>query len=366
MSQPGSAVSTSALAGALEGKDVLFIGLGTSAVCWYRCAMPAMCMGADWIGVVGEPPNLRYLTGYVRGGTNMPRYEDYRVVVVQQPRGNGWLRLIRGMQERGISVVFEVDDYLHGIRKMPDHDFRESFGRDELRRLELNMRVCDAVICSTEYIARRYRSFNGRVFVCENGIDTGRYRLTRPQRPTVNVGWAGGTGHARAALPWLSRMPAVMRARERTCFVSIGQNFADALAPMFGEGRCISVPFTLIDNYPAAMCLLDVALAPAGKGAFFRGKSDLRWVEAGALGIPTVADPAVYPNIEHGVTGFHASSPREAEELVLELIDDPKLRLQVGEAAREYVLAHRDMRVAVGAWRRALVEVADLPSGGIG
>ena len=29
----------------------LFVGLGTSAVAWYRAALPAMALGADWVGV---------------------------------------------------------------------------------------------------------------------------------------------------------------------------------------------------------------------------------------------------------------------------------------------------------------------------
>jgi hypothetical protein len=96
----------------------------------------------------------------VKGQTILPAFDEYQVVVIQQPRGRDWLRVIRNLQERGVKVIFEVDDYLHGIRKQQDHDFRRHFGREDLRELELNMRVCDGVICSTAYIARRYRKSN--------------------------------------------------------------------------------------------------------------------------------------------------------------------------------------------------------------
>lgn len=337
----------------VEPSKVLFVGLGASAVGWYRCYLPAIFMGADWVGLAGDPPKLHFQTGLVKGQTMMADFREYDVVVLQQPRGKGWLKIIRELQEAGKRVYFEVDDYLHGIRKMEDHDFKEHFDKTALAALELNMRVADGIICSTEFIARRYRQFNPNTIVCENGVDTGRYAMTRPPRPTVNIGWAGATGHTKGVMEWLDRVGNVMARNEDTTFVSIGQNFADYFKTAF-PNRCISIPWTLIDTYPSAMTMFDIALAPAGRGNFFRGKSDLRWVEAGALGIPTIADPLVYHHIRHGVDGFHASSSEEAEELLELLVQDADLRTRIGENARLVVADQRDMRVAVGAWRDAL------------
>lgn len=335
----------------LSGRDVLFIGMGQTAVAWYRCYLPALFLGADWIGAVNAPPQLGYVTGLVNGDTKLARFEDYKIIVVQQPRGRGWLSLIRKLQAKGIRVVFEVDDYLHSVRKAKDHDFSRNFGKTALAELELNMRACDAIICSTHYIARRYRSFNQNVWVCENGLDMGRYKLTRPERPAVTIGWAGGTGHTASVMPWIKAAGNVMLRRSNTRFASIGQDFADTLSDVFPT-RTVSVPFTMVETYPAAMTLFDIALAPAGKSNFFRGKSDLRWLEAGALGIPTIADPDVYPYIEHGVNGFHASDADAAGELIAVLVDDRNLRLQVGEAARSYVTEHRDMSIACRQWEQ--------------
>lgn len=328
--------------------DVLFVGLGRSAVAWYRCYLPAMFMGADYIGLEGTPPEFKATTG-------QRRREDlaqYKVVVLQQPL-EGWAPLIKKMREKGILVLFEIDDYVHGIRKMADHDFAEGFQRKRLEIYERNMRLCDGIIASTEYIGRRYREFNRNVWVCEIGLDLARYSLTKPERPTINIGWAGATGHARAAAPWMNAVRNVMLRHPNTCFVSIGQNFADAFVGEFGT-RAISIPFTLLDQYPAAMTMFDIALAPSGRGNFFKGKSDLRWIEAGALGIPVVADPFLYRDIEHGVDGMLAETPAEVEEQLELLISDDKLRTQVGENAKRYVCDERGMKVAVEQWREAI------------
>lgn len=368
--EPATAVATSGAVAAPPGAqparpgvgpgDVLYVGLGNTAVCWYRCALPATFGGNDWVGMVGDPPQVRYLTGIVKGRTQMPALDAYKVVVIQQPQGHGWRKIMRKLQAKGIKVVYEVDDNLHAIRSMPDHDFRAYFSKERLKGYEMCMRQADAMIVSTPQLADAYQHRARRVFVCENGIDVGRYNLTRPPRPTINVGWAGATGHADALAKWLAPVMDVMEVRDDVCFVSVGQDFANAVAEHFPPGRAIAVPWTLVDNYPAAMTMFDVAIAPAGDNGFFKCKSDLRWVEASALGIPVIGHPDVYPHIEHGVTGFHARTPDQVRSLVGQLVEDPELRRVVGEQARAHVRATRDMRVMVDQWAdvfRQLVEI---------
>jgi glycosyltransferase involved in cell wall biosynthesis len=232
------------------------------------------------------------------------------------------------------------------------------FGRKTIEQFELCMRAVDGIICSTPWLAERYASLNPRTYLCRNGIDLKRYALTRPERDYVGVGWSGATGHKNAMQPWLDQVAAVMRERENVHFFSVGQRFADELAPEFGEHRSVSVPFTALDTYPASMTLYDIALAPAGDSSFYRGKSDLRWLEASAVGLPLIADPVVYPDIEHGVTGFHATTPEEMGEIVRELVDDEALRLRVGAAAKQYVTEHRSAQVAAEQWASVLRQVA--------
>jgi glycosyltransferase involved in cell wall biosynthesis len=221
------------------------------------------------------------------------------------------------------------------------------------------MRACDGLICSTEYIARRYARFNPNVYVCRNGLDVGRYALTIPQRPAVNIGWAGATGHAKAVVPWLHAVIEVMREDANVCFVSIGEpRYAEAVAARIAPQRAIGIPFCPLECYPAAMCTFDIALAPAEQTAWYRGKSDLRWLEAGALGIPIIADPAIYPEIVHGHTGFHARNPSEVAAIIRVLVNDPARRREVGENARRHVHAQRTSETAAMQWSEVCRAVA--------
>lgn len=338
----------------------LFAGIGASGPAWYRAALPATALGADWVGVRGTPPELRFVTGDNGRVRALEDLFGYDVVVVQQVRGREWVALIRDLQARGTRVLYEIDDLLDAVRKTAGHEHAKAFDRQWVVASEMAMRVCDGVICSTEFLARRYASVNPDVHVCRNGLDLRRYDLTRLPRETVTIGWAGGAGHEAAMKPWLPAVREVLRALPHARFMTVGAPYAELLEAEFGPERAIALPFGQIETYPAAMSNFDVALAPAAPTNFFRAKSDLRWLEASAVGLPTVGDPLVYGDIVHGVTGLHASNGEEAEPHLLRLVDDAAERHRIGDAARAHLLEHRTMQKMAPQWARALTEAAEL------
>ena len=338
--------------------NTLFLSRGNKGSAWYRCALPALALGADWTCYAGTPPAVQLVHGRIDQPISLADVPGYDVVVLQQPRGAEWLKTIREWQARGVVVLADMDDWTKGIRKRKDHDFAGAFDRKTIADYELCLRAVDGIICSTPWLAERYSALNPNTYVCRNGIDLKRYALTLPQRDYVGIGWSGATGHKIAMQPWLAEVAQIMRERDAVHFVSVGQRFADELAQEFGTQLSMSIPFTALDTYPASMALYDIALAPAGDNTFYRGKSDLRWLEASAIGLPIIADPVVYPDIEHGVTGFYASTPAEMGEILRELVADEPLRKRVGAAAKQYVTEHRSAQVAAQQWADVLREVA--------
>jgi glycosyltransferase involved in cell wall biosynthesis len=338
--------------------NTLFLSRGNIAAGWYRCALPALALGFEWVCYQGDPPRPNLAWGKTDKDLSPRDLESYDVLIMQQPAGQAWARQIREWRSQGIVVLYDIDDDIYSIRRKRDHDFADKFSKKKLEQFEIAMRACDGVICSTERLARRYAKLNPNTYVAENGIDFKRYALTVPERDYVGVGWAGGTGHREAVVPWLRELVEVMRQRDHVRFFSVGQRFADELKPEFGEQRAMSVPFSSLDVYPSAMANYDISLAPAGEGNFYRGKSDLRWLEASAIGLPTIAHPGVYPQIEHGVTGFHADSPAEMREILETLIADAELRRRIGKQAKEYVWEHRSAQATSRQWAEILETVS--------
>ncbi len=99
----------------LNGEDVVFVGLGRSVPSYYRCALPAFHLGCRWIGYSGYPPDGDCVTGNVFAD-ELPT--DVKVYVVQQVRGPEWMRWIREAQSRDAIVLYETDDYVHGIKSL--------------------------------------------------------------------------------------------------------------------------------------------------------------------------------------------------------------------------------------------------------
>jgi glycosyltransferase involved in cell wall biosynthesis len=216
------------------------------------------------------------------------------------------------------------------------------------------MRGCDGVIVATDWLARQFRGVDARV--CRNGIDLERFAVSRAERPAVHIGWAGGFASHVALKPWLGAVQAVLRERPGTCFVTIGADFRGVMREFDAE-RVRAIPPSTLECYPAGLSLFDVALAPTDGSRAFRAKSDLRFLEAAAVGAAVVGDPRLYDTIEHGVTGLHARTPTEAREAILALVDDAALRRRVGDRAQAYVREQRSMDVMAGQWAELLREL---------
>jgi hypothetical protein len=97
---------------------------------------------------------------------------------------------------------------------------------------------------------------------------------------------------------------------------------------------------------------------PLGDTAFNRAKSDLKFIEAGACRVATLASTVVYgDSIDDGRTGLLFRDPTEFRSGLLRLIAMPKLAQDLGDAARQYVADHRMLAYQVAprmGWYRSL------------
>lgn len=324
---------------------VLFIGLGRSAVTHYRCRLPAEALGHDWIGV---SPGFNIETG---GTRHKPDINKYDTVVCQQAHGHRWEDRIERLHAKGVRVIYETDDYLHGIRSLPTHMSYKHYTPALMREYDRAMAMCDEVIVSTPFLKERYRRVNPHITVCRNGIDLDRYDYNKPTRDFVTVGWAGGTGHIDAVRRWLEGGVLDEMIPHRTSqFIAIGQPEVAGLAiAVLGNDRALGIPWGPLETYPAAMAGIDVFLAPSGEGTWYRGKSDLRWLEASALGQPCIAEPRLYPDAE-----FPAASSEEAARHLRRFLERPAYIAAAGERARQRVITSRCFPEAAEPWRDLL------------
>jgi glycosyltransferase involved in cell wall biosynthesis len=109
-------------------------------------------------------------------------------------------------------------------------------------------------------------------------------------------------------------------------------------------------------DYPGFTMTFDIGLAPAEDTDFFRAKSQLRFYEYGAVGIPVLGHPVTYDEIDEGVTGFVPSSPSEWYDRLSLLIRDHDRRLSMGSHAHSYVWENCGIGNRIQDWQKAIDE----------
>jgi glycosyltransferase involved in cell wall biosynthesis len=336
-------------------KETLWIGLGNSAQAWYRCALPANHLDQDWIGAYNGIPNEGgvMLTGNIQ--EPVIDYDKYDNIILQLVNEPIWIEKVLEWQKDGKKVFYECDDFIHGIHNIKDHKFRSAFAKKRVKSYTEIMKVCDGIICSTEFLAEQYKKYNSNVYVCENGIDCNLYDNEKHyyEDDRVIVGWSGGTGHLQAMKSWFTQVINVMSYRDNVHFLTCGANYADQVAKIYPT-RSLSIPWTTIENYPFVVSGFDIAIAPSHVSKYFRSKSDLRWLEAAASGVPVIANPITYAQIQDGVTGMLAATPDEFEDKLLELVKDEELRREIGLQGKQYIQKHRDISVVKNQWSEIL------------
>ena len=94
-------------------------------------------------------------------------------------------------------------------------------------------------------------------------------------------------------------------------------------------------------NLPQLIALADVNLAPLENTLFNRAKSEIKWIEAALVRVPTVASKvgAFERMIENNVTGVLCEDKEdEWTESLKRLVEDRSLRERLGQQAYEFVM----------------------------
>ena len=119
--------------------------------------------------------------------------------------------------------------------------------------------------------------------------------------------------------------------------------------------------FARIDRYPEHIGKQgwDIALAPLVTNAFNYGKSNLRWLEAGALRVPTVASDVGHfkQTINDGVDGYLCKTENDWLEKLEDLILNPDKRRQMGKAAYRRIRKDFNADINVAKYMDFLAEI---------
>jgi glycosyltransferase involved in cell wall biosynthesis len=261
-------------------------------------------------------------------------------------------------------LVFELDDDLWNIDVsnvsayqwfMNGYDYRTRTYHDVQGNLAANIAVADRVTVTTQALADLVSQWNKNVVVVPNYIPAWVLDWERPKRERLTIGWMGSHTHAMDWEQAASQVGRFMRRNPEVGFHLMGGQYAEWLKIPKDQ-----VSYTgWIDGVENVWRSIDfdIALAPLRPHVFNQSKSNLKALEAAALGIPIVAsDCGPYPSfVEHGKTGFLVKRDHEWGKYLRDLVNDDAMREEMGAAAREKA---RDWTLEgnIDQWKTALTE----------
>lgn len=305
------------------------------------------------------------------------RYEAADVLVIERVWQPGMtLHSAEQVVERArmdkACFVYTIDDNLLDLRV--GGPVRLGFTPEEMMVVRYFAREADGIIVSTDQIKKRLTRFNKNIVVVPNALDErlveGRTlkagSSTNIERKTI--GYMGTYTHDEDIMMVAQALREILRKHKYTVELQIVGGIADSALITAFDG----LPLRVLDvgnnvEYPQFMRWMarniywDLAIAPLQDDDFTRCKSDIKFLDYSAIGVPGIySRVAPYENtVRHLETGYLASNDTESwVEALDRMIEDDSLRLRLARKGQEYTLSTRTLQQCADQWRKAILSIA--------
>ncbi|MEI7943088.1 MAG: hypothetical protein WCH76_08035 [Candidatus Riflemargulisbacteria bacterium] len=332
--------------------------------CWYyRCYIPMLYHGCR-----GDKISLGSEKIVGKASSDLAIASD--IVVFQRPDDRDRLETALMLKKLGKKIVFENDDTYKDNDPMKFERLDGSLSR-KIENLDDFIKIADLVTTTTEFLADEYRKLNKNVVVLKNLIDPIQWSIPkRNSGDVVRVGLFGSTTLNGDFEP-ISGLLKELSDRPDVQLVMMGlpaNNLrSGAIKEVYKEEleywSKLNVeihPLVGIKDYFKGLndLELDIALIPRRDNYFNRCKSNLKFLEAGMLEIPVVAQVfedgnSPYEEILDGEIGMKALNEQEFKDKLELLIKNKDYRIGMGRMAKEYVLKNYDARKYASQWKEA-------------
>ncbi len=269
-------------------------------------------------------------------------------------------KLVDDVRRAGACLIYSVDD---NLLDAPAATVKKRAA------VGLFAREADAMLVSTPALKDRFSELNSRIFVVPNALDERLFRPAVGRRPERRrrqvIGYMGTIAHGDDVRMIAPALRSVLRRRRDDVELQIvGAVDRATVRAVFGDlpVRLLRVglrnaEYRQFVAWMIANMHFDVGIAPMRVDDFSRCKSDIKYLDYSALGIPGIYSrvPVYEQSVRHLETGYLAeNSPEAWREGLNRLLDDHGLRAAMAEAAQGQVFAQRTLERRAVEWRRAI------------
>ncbi|MDA8234757.1 MAG: glycosyltransferase [Clostridia bacterium] len=283
------------------------------------------------------------------------------VIVVQRSIEPSLLQILVWTRKYNKGLIYDLDDNFFSIEdtgQPPGTYYNRPIVKQIVTRIAAG---ADLVRAASRQLAEALTPVARRVVFRRNAIDLGLIDSfgPRPQGPSpLIIGYSG--------TPKVSDFQMVLPALQRLLNERPGALELDFMGfipqELIGHPSISFVPFEF--NYSRYLYNLwsrgwHVGIAPLQDHQFNRCKTDIKFREYGALGIPGVYSrlPNYEECIQDGISGLLADNhPYSWYPAIRRLLDAPNLREQVARNARSWVVQNNSIEKVAAEWRGLLQE----------
>lgn len=251
-------------------------------------------------------------------------------------------------------LVYELDDDLWNID--PANEKAYYYFRDMRIQAAIlqNIQVAHVVTTSTPELAEMVweKTRHPNIHVIPNAVPAWLLEHEAPRNH--HVGWGGSPTHHGDFGLLRQGMKKFLQHNPGKTFHTIGMDYAEWMKlpkSQCHHTRWVPTPeefFRTIDY--------SVGVAPLADTVFNRSKSDIKFLELAALGIPTIASnvPAYNKSIISGLNGMLIENDHEWGRVLKATVDQPEFFAEMGQDAKEYVAKGRTTTHTAPMWVNAI------------
>lgn len=288
---------------------------------------------------------------------DLSRVRNYRVFIIFRcPYTEEVGKFIKLAKKLNKVVIYDIDDlvidtkYTDTIKYLDTLSKEEREGYDQgVNNMQRVLKMCDAVITTTERLAKELEQYSPRVFINRNTASERMLELSEKaykkirqakngKNEKVKLGYFSGSITHNDDFKLIQ--PAIVKILEKypqTELHIVGILDIPKELEKFSD-RIIAHPFAEWTELPEMIASIDINLAPLEESIFNEAKSENKWVEAALVRVPTVATNlgAFQRMIEHGRTGILCDTVEDWYTELEKLVLSNEKRTEIAQQAYEY------------------------------
>ncbi len=343
------AIAAAALFRRVRPGDILFISGGVGDSARYRCEHVAEEFALKGYKTSVTVQDNPFLLSYAK---QFSVFVFHRVLYTGQAK-----TLFLKLKELNKEIIFETDDLVYDPKYLAHMDYFQKMNSLERKLYEHGVGgeiLADSAVkvatTTTSFLAEKLRARGKQVFIVPNKLSQHDVELANaawhhvsPRHVTcARVGYLSGTpSHNKDFATITEALVQLLKQHPDMQLVLTGPIDTDSAFKDY-EAQIERVPLIPREKFFTHIATLDINLAPLEpNNPFCESKSELKFFEAGMVGVPTVAvaNQTFREAIEDGVDGYVANGTEEWIEKIGHLISDKQSRVNMGEKARQTALA---------------------------